>query len=98
VCCGQNLPAWPIRWALLGCCILAYAGIAGFRESDGPWIAGYRIFTLTGAGGIPGPAGTAASAQVSFTPSIGLIIIFLGCAAAGVGGISCLQHATPSLA
>jgi hypothetical protein len=82
---------------ILGCGILAYAGIAGFREAKGPWIAGYRIFTLAGAGGIQGPDGTAGSAHVSFTPSVGLIMIFLGCAAAGAGGISSLQRATPLL-
>jgi hypothetical protein len=78
---------------ILGCGVITLAGFAGFSEGNGLGIVGYGIFTLAGAGAILGPDGTAGSAHVTFIPNAGLILIFLGCAAAGVGGISYLRHA-----
>jgi hypothetical protein len=78
---------------ILGCGVLTLAGFAGFSEGNGLGIVSYGIFTLAGAGAIQGPDGTAGSARVTFIPNAGLILIFLGCVAAGVGGISYLRHA-----
>jgi hypothetical protein len=77
---------------ILGCGVITLAGFAGFSEGNGLGVVGHGIFTLAGAGAILGPDGTAGSAHVTFIPHAGLIMIFLGCVAAGVGGISYLRH------
>jgi hypothetical protein len=70
-------------------------GFLGFREADGPGIVGYRIFTLVERHPILAEDGTAGSAHVSFTPSVGLIMILLGCMVAVIGAIRSLHYASP---
>lgn len=60
---------------------------------------GYVGFTVVGAAGVSQATGLGYSEKVTFSPSIGLIMAILGCAAAGFGAISALRHASaPRLA
>ena len=72
---------------ITGCVIITAAGWAGFPEADGLKIAGYGIFTLKEKHPILAENGTAGAAHVSFTPNVGLSMIFLGCAAVVIGAI-----------
>ena len=80
---------------IVGCGIFAVAGVQGFREADGLGIVGYGIFTLTEKHPILAEDGSAGSAHVSFTPSVGLIMILLGCTVAVIGAIRSLHCASP---
>jgi hypothetical protein len=80
---------------IAACGGFAAVGYLGFSEAAGPGIVGYRIFTLQEKHPILAQDGTAGSAHVSFTPNVGLIIIFLGCTAAAIGAIRSLRYANP---
>jgi hypothetical protein len=57
-------------------------------------ILGYGIFTIAGLSGVNETDALGDTAKVTFTPNVGLVLLFLGCVAVFVGSIKVLRHAT----
>lgn len=58
-------------------------------------LLGYALFTVAGIVGFTENDEFGATAKITFTPSVGLILLLLGCIAALIGGIKVMRHATP---
>jgi hypothetical protein len=56
-------------------------------------VAGYCLFLLAGIVGFTEDDGASGTAKVTFTPSVGLILLIAGCLAALIGGIKAIRHA-----
>lgn len=56
--------------------------------------AGYGIFTIAGFSGLQESDQLGDTAKVTFTPSVGLILLLLGCVAVLAGSIRVLRHTT----
>jgi hypothetical protein len=55
---------------------------------------GYGIFTIAGFSGIQETDALGNTAKVTFSPSIGLVLLILGCVAVFAGSIKVLRHAS----
>ncbi len=56
-------------------------------------ILGYGVFTIVGFSGLQETDAFGDTAKVTFTPSIGLLMLLLGCVAALAGSIRAQRHA-----
>jgi hypothetical protein len=56
-------------------------------------VLGYGIFTIAGLAGLQETDQLGDTAKVTFTPSVGLILLLLGCLAVLIGSIKVLRHA-----
>jgi hypothetical protein len=56
-------------------------------------VIGFALFTLAGIVGFTEDDGLGGSYKVTFSPSVGLILLLVGCVVAFIGGIKAIRHA-----
>ena len=75
----------------------AYAYGVPFIVLSALGLLGYGLFMAAGIAGFTEDDGLGGTAKVTFSPSVGLILLLVGCLVALIGGIKAMRHASPRI-